>query len=356
MENRLSWLIFGAGAIGTYIGGSLILSGQKVVFIERTAAATEILEYGLKLNIHGQESRILHPDITTSLHESLTGAHFDVAVLAVKSYDTQVVLETMIPFASQLPPILCVQNGVDNEPQLEAVLGKDMVIAGTVTSSILRRGAGDVLVERQRGIGIAQDHPISPKIAQVLSASGIDAQLISPAPAMKWSKMLTNLMANASSAILDMTPAEILNHPKLYAVEISQLREALSVMHSLNIQIVDLPKVPVRAFAWLVKNIPLRISRPLLYKLAGYGRGQKMPSFHIDLYSGQAKSEVDYLNGAINRYGSKANVSTPVNTWLSDTLLELVRGTVPRGYYSRQPEKYLQALYSYIGKYQGSIN
>ena len=35
LEARLNWLIFGAGAIGTYIGGNLILHGQKVVFLEQ---------------------------------------------------------------------------------------------------------------------------------------------------------------------------------------------------------------------------------------------------------------------------------------------------------------------------------
>ncbi len=31
----MKYLVIGAGAIGTYIGGSLLRSGQEVVFLER---------------------------------------------------------------------------------------------------------------------------------------------------------------------------------------------------------------------------------------------------------------------------------------------------------------------------------
>jgi len=47
---------------------------------------------------------------------------------------------------------------------------------------------------------------------------------------MKWSKMLTNLPANATAAILDMTPAEVFSHPSLFQLEMRMLREALAVM------------------------------------------------------------------------------------------------------------------------------
>ena len=161
-------------------------------------------------------------------------------------------------------------------------------------------------------------------------------------------------MANASSAILDMTPAEILHHPNLYAVEIMQLREAISVMKACHIQIVDLPNTPVRVFAWLAKNVPLWFSRPLLSRIAGQGRGMKMPSFHIDLHSSRGKSEVDYLNGAVVRRGVQSNIPTPVNYWLNNTLLSLTQGSLSLESYSHQPERYLVDLNSFIHDTQGN--
>ena len=76
----------------------------------------------------------------------------------------------------------------------------------------------------------------------------------------------------------------------------------------------------------------------------GAGRGGKMPSFHIDLYSGRGKSEVEWLNGAVVRYGQKAGVKTPVNKVLTDILLALTHGDLSLDTYARQPEKLLSQI------------
>jgi len=355
VEERLNWLVFGAGAIGTYIGGSLLLRGHKVVFFDQPEAVTNILENGLRLNIDGQENRILHPVIYTTMPGAISHTKFDVSIFALKSYDTDQVLELMRPFSELIPPVLCLQNGVENEPALESVLGKNKVIAGTVTSAIGRRAAGDIVLERLRGMGVADSHPLSGRLVPLFSDAGLNARLYSSPSAMKWSKMLTNLLANASSAILDMSPAEILSHPGLYRVEMAQLREAIQVMRAQQIQTVDLPGTPVRLYAWTVNNLPPRLSHPFLSRIAGKGRGQKMPSFHIDLHSGRGKSEVDYLNGAVVRFGERLGIRTPVNRWLNKTLLNLTQGNLPLDTYSHNPEKYLNDCYSKIENKSTSI-
>jgi 2-dehydropantoate 2-reductase len=341
MEERLKWLIFGAGAIGTYIGGSLLLRGHKVVFLDQPEAVPEILEHGLRLNLQGQEHQLLHPIIYTTLPGAISHTTFDVSIFALKSYDTMKACDSMRPFADRIPPVLCLQNGVENESTLESVLGKNKVIAGTVTSAIRRRAAGDIFLERLRGMGIADGHPLSERLVPLLSKAGLNARLYPSSSAMKWSKMLTNLLANASSAILDMTPAEILGHPGLYRVEMAQLREAIQVCHAQQIPIVDLPGTSVRTYAWMICNLPPWLSRLFISGIAGKGRGRKMPSFHIDLHSGSGKSEVDYLNGAVVRFGDRLNIPTPVNRWLNQTLLGLTKGTLPLETYSHQPDKYI---------------
>jgi 2-dehydropantoate 2-reductase len=342
LEERLNWLVFGAGAIGTYVGGSLLLQGHKVVFLEQPEAIEGILEHGLRLNLHGQEHRILHPVIYTTLPGAISHTSFDVSIFALKAYDTKPFINLMRPFTERIPPILCLQNGVENEPALEAAFGKDRVIAGTVTSAIRRRAAGDILLERLRGMGLAGSHPLTKTMVLMLSKAGLNAHYFSDQPAMKWSKMLTNLIANASSAILDMTPTEILANPSLYRIEIAQLREAIQVLRAQNITIVDLPGTPIRMYTWAIEHLPTWLSRPFLSHIAGRGRGRKMPSFHIDLHSGHGKSEVDYLNGAVVRTGERLGIPTPVNRWLNQTLLSLTQGSLPLETYAHQPDIFLR--------------
>jgi 2-dehydropantoate 2-reductase len=340
----LNILSFGAGAIGTYIGGSLSNTGQRVVFLERPGIATELSRLGLHLNLSEKEIHIPSPAMAGDIAEALSLGPFDAAIFALKSFDTQAALESLKIYSQQLPPFLCLQNGVENEAAVEAFLGPGKVIPGTVTSAIGRRATGDIVLERLRGMGVAAGHPLSPSLVEALNKAGLNASLYPNAADMKWSKMLTNLVANASSAILDMPPSEIFAHPGLYRLEIAQLRETLAVMRAQNIHVVDLPSTPVRLLAFGVRYLPLAVSRPLLGRAVGSGRGSKMPSFHIDLHAGRGQSEVGYLNGAVVRWGEKLGIPTPANRLLTETLLQLTNGRLARNTFARQPEKLLALL------------
>ncbi len=331
-------LTLGAGAIGTYVGGSLALTGNDVTFVERPAIAETLRRNGLKLRLGNGEHHIPAPVVAASLDEALASGAFDIAVFALKSYHTPAFLESLSTTRHSFPTVLCLSNGVENEAALTAALGAEKVIAGTVTTAIGRNAGGDIALERLRGVGLAAKHPLSEALAAAMTEAGLNACLYANSADMKWSKMLTNLIANASAAILDMTPGEVFAHPKLFRMEIAQLSEALAVMRAQGIGVVDLPGTPVRALAFAARWLPLGISRPLLSKAVGGGRGGKMPSFHIDLHSGRGESEVDYLNGAVVRAGAALRIPTPVNALLNRTLLALTRGDMPLDTYHHQPE------------------
>jgi len=346
-------LTFGAGAIGTYVGGSLALAGHQVVFIERPRAVEELRERGLRLDLTLNKQRKLRDAsridpsgfvIVSTLEEALRYGPFDVALFALKSYDTLAALEGIKPFADKMPPILCLSNGVDNEPAIVEALGRDKVIYGTVTSAIGRRAAGDIVLEKLRGIGVAKGHALSERLVAALNEAHLNVRLFDDAASMKWSKMLTNLIANPSSAILDMTASEVFANKDLYKLEIDILRECLAVMKAQKLEAVDLPGTPVRALAYAT-TLPLWLSLPLLSRAAGAGRGDKMPSFHIDLHSGRGKSEVEYLHGAVVRVGEKYNVPTPVNKVLTETLMALTRKEIPLEEFAHQPKRLLSKVH-----------
>ena len=351
-NGKLKILTFGAGAIGTYIGGSLAIAGHQVVFIEQPRVAEELHERGLRLDLTldtrrkaREASRIDSSGfvIVSTLEEALRYGPFDVALFALKSYDTLAALEGIKPFADKMPPILCLSNGVDNEPAIADALGRDKVIYGTVTSAIGRRAAGDIVLEKLRGLGVAKGHVLSERLIMALNEAYLNAQPFDNAASMKWSKLLTNLIANPTSAILDMTAGEVFANKDLYKLEIDMLRECLAVMEAQKLEVVDLPGTPVRALAYAA-TLPLWLSKPFLSRAAGAGRGAKMPSFHIDLHSGRGRSEVEYLHGAVVRAGEKCNVPTPVNRVLTETLMALTTKEISLEEFSHQPEKLLSKV------------
>lgn len=346
-EQGLSVLIFGAGAIGTYIGGSLASCGNRVVFLERREVAAQLRTNGLRIQYPSSAPINLPPSsigITTDISEALADHPFDAAIFALKSFDTASAISN---FKFQITnfafPILCLSNGVENEAALAEALGPGRVIAGTVTSAIGKPGAGEIVVEKARGVGIAAGHALSSRLASALNAAGLNARLYPRAGDMKWSKLLSNLIANTLSAILDMTSAEVYAHPGLFRLEMAQMHEALQVMAAQGFAPVNLPKTPVRLLAW-ASRLPFWLAQPLLSRAVGKGRGDKMPSFHIDLHSGRGQSEVDYLNGAVARFGQKFSVPAPVNRALTELLLALTAGTLPLDEYAHQPEKLLHLL------------
>jgi 2-dehydropantoate 2-reductase len=351
-SGKLKILSFGAGAIGTYIGGSLALTGHEVVFVEQEAVVESLKHTGLTLDLRLdkrlKEKGIINvksPAVSfeSSLDRALTKGPFDVSLFALKSFDTVPALEGIGNQAAKMPPILCLQNGVDNEPAIASALGIDKVIYGTVTSAVGRLAAGNIVLEKLRGMGVAAGHPLSAKLTAALDEAMLNARLFPKAADMKWSKMLTNLVANASSAILDMSASEIFSHPGLFKMEMRMLKETLTVMSAQGIRVTDLPGTPVRALA-MGTRLPVFVSRPLMTRAIGGGRGGKMPSFHIDLHSGRGKSEVDYLNGAVVRAGEKSGIFTPVNKALTDILLALTRGEQSINTYSSKPEKLLEII------------
>ncbi len=340
----MRFLFFGVGAIGTYIGGSLVLAGNEVVFLERPEVAELVKQKGLRLNLGGVEHEIKNPTVVTDIKTALASGTFDVAVQAVKSYDTDGLLKTLAPHREAMPPVLCLQNGVENEAKIAATLGQDKVIAGTVTTAIGRRDTSDIVLDKLRGMGIADEHGKYKALLLALQGANLKASSYEKAASMKWSKMVTNLIANASSAILQMTPGEIFSHAGLYRLEIEMLRETLRVMEKNGITVTNLPGTPVIPLTLVVKYLPLWLSRPLLTQQVGAGRGAKMPSFYIDLKSGRGKSEVEYLNGAVVRYGAMQGVPTPVNRTLNDILMALTRSEIPLDTFAGKPEKLLEAV------------
>ncbi len=338
-ERKFKVLCFGAGAIGTYVGGSLTIHGHEVHFLDRQTTISKIKDNGLHLRLKDGDHTI-HPEyLWHSLDDFIDKFNFDFAIVAVKSYDTDDLIKGWENFRTFLPPVLCLQNGVENEDKLKLILGDDRVISGTVSTAIGRIDNGIVL-EKLRGIGIENKNKLTKEIIELFNSSGLEAIGFDNPKAMKWSKLFTNVTTNASSAILGMTPAEIMADSELYRIEIEELRETFRVMKAAKIPIVNLPGTAVIMYALIVNQFPLKFSNFILRNFIIKGRGGKMPSFFIDLQSKRKKSEVDYLNGAVVRLGNKVNVPTPVNKILNDILMKLTVGEIQKDYFSKNPEHY----------------
>ncbi len=343
-----TYLIYGTGAIGTLVGGRLGASGCRSTFLVRPRHYDAIMQNGVHVDGMYPNTRIQAPDLVTSAIDAFDDRKIDVVVLAVKSFATQDAISdlqhALEVTGHKQPAILCLQNGVDNETELKAAFGAQNVISGTVGTAVSLTKPGHAKVDKARGIGIAKGAKQASRVADLLTISGFNIKLYESAAAMKWSKLLTNLLGNATCAITDLPADEVFAHKGLYSLEIRALKETLAVMRRLGISVVNVPGTPVKALTTAIKWLPSGAFQNYLGNSVAKGRGGKLPSFHMDLINGKPQTEVGWLNGAVATHGEEVGVRTPVNAGLTRILEGIVAGEIGWDVYRKQPDKLSQEL------------
>ncbi len=337
-------LIVGAGAIGSLVGHGLARVGHEVTLVGRQPYVAAVRARGLGLEDGGGVTRMDARAVTSVL--DVADEPFDLVLLTVKAYDAAQAAAQVEPLARRGVPILVLQNGVGGEEAVAEVVGETTILSAVITLSVRVLEPGLVSQATTRGgIGLAPTLP-SQSIAELdemFQEAGFGTSVYRDYRAMKWTKLLLNIIANASPAILDMPPDEVFADDRLFALEQVAFREAVAVMRGLGLRPVSLPGYPVPLFAWAICSLPAWLLGPILRKVIVRGRGGKMPSLHIDLSRGKGKSEVEYLNGAVVRCAQELGLDVPVNRALHAVLMGIVKGEIAWEEYRGQPERLLLA-------------
>ena len=334
----MRFLIYGTGAVGAYLGGRLIEAGHDVLFLARPATAAALRKDGLRLE-QGLASRTITGfEILTELPTDLDLGSDAAVLLTVRSFDCAAAAQALRRSLRRPTPVVCLLNGVGNEETLAESIGAEQVVPATLTTAVEVRSPGVIRIERERGLGLARNLA-GERLAQAFRRANLTARLYDDAAAMKWSKVPTNIVANASSAILEWTAGAVMAHPGLYRLEIEALRETFRVMRRAGHAPVNLPGVPLR---WLARGVflPPWASHPWLGRAVARGRGDKRPSFHRDL--GHGRSEVSWLNGAVVDHGERLGLPTPANRVLLEVLLERVEGRGEPSAWRDRPDRLLE--------------
>jgi 2-dehydropantoate 2-reductase len=278
--------VVGAGAVGTYLGELLRGIGNEIVYAPRELEAVEPLDA-------------------------------ELALVTVKAYDTPGAIETLRcalrdPSATT---IVTPQNGVGNEELLAAAFGAENVVAAALTVPVELDASGKGVAAKGGGIAFA---PVGASNAQnwllaAFGATALPTTAVTDYRALKWSKLALNVVANASCAILDVLPEQLVHWDAVFRLEIHAIREVRATMKALGIASIDLPRYPVRVLQ-RVATLPSPVARPLLASRIAGARGEKPPSLLLDLRSAKHRTEVEFLNGAVARAAREAGVKAPVNT------------------------------------------
>lgn len=339
----------GAGAIGSLIGARLATAGNDVTLVGRPALVEAVRAHGLVVVEEDGTTCIRNVRAVTATEEiQREEAGFDLIVITVKVHDTSDAATDLLPLVVRGTPVLLLQNGVGGDEIVRQVLGQvlgQVLEGGTVLSAVITMVVGVLepggirLTTTRGGVGLAAASPGSSvdMPARLFRQAGFNVRTYGDYRAMRWSKLLLNVLANAAPAILDMPPEEVFANERLLLLEVAAFREAVAVMRGMGLAPVPLPDYPVPLFAWALSVLPLGLLRALFRRFVAGGRGGKMPSLHIDLSRGRAKSEVEYLNGAVVRAARQLGMGVPANETLYSVLSDIVTGAVPWEDYRGRP-------------------
>ena len=339
----LRFLFFGAGAVGSLLGARLAQAGSEVTLVGRPPHVEAVTRDGVRMVLAGKVSsqsvRAARPSIAEA------GGPFDYVFLTVKSYDTLDAVEQLQPVMRPGTILGSFQNGVGNEEAISMALPEQALVAGSLTVPVSLDEPGTIQLHSRRG-GVALA-PVSPEVnvaplVRRLRDAGFKARRYTDFRAMKWSKLLFNILGNAQSAILDLPPSHIFADSELFRYERAAFREATAVMDRMRVAVVALPGLPAPSLRRAMSLPPL-LAQMLLEPRVGGARGNKMPSLWWDLSRGKGRTEAAFLNGAVVDAGRRYDVPTPVNSVLWAILEKATKLPAEWERYRRHPER-LKAL------------
>jgi len=329
-------LVVGGGAVGTLLAWALATGGREVAIVRRRLDGPP---RPARITIVDVAGRRADASVTEVGRPSDLSAAPALIVFAVKMFDLAEAVESCAVWSSSTA--LTVSNGIGAE-EIVGGLREARLIAGSVTSAVEMGPDGAVARLNRGGIGLApvagDVGPLITEILEAVAGAGLRVARCDDAAAMKWSKLVGNLVGNATSAILDLSPGEIYADAGAYRIERRQLLEAFAVMHRLGLDPVPLPGADIRLLR-LGLRLPVQLGRPIIHRVVAGARGRKDPSLRLHARSGSGPSEVGWLNGAVHREARRLGRHAPVNRRLTELVEEVLADPDRRDWFRGRPDR-----------------
>jgi 2-dehydropantoate 2-reductase len=310
--------IFGAGAMGGWIGGLLARQGVDVTLIARGPHLAAMKERGLTVRMHGEEF-VTHPRLTEDPEEA---GPQDYVFISLKAHSVPPVAERMRPLLGPDTAVVTASNGIPwwyfyklpgpwENHRLETVDpgGKQWDVFGPerAIGCILWPAAEVVepgVVQHEYGDRLSVGEPDGSRservqaLSQVLQAAGLRAPIRPNLRNETWVKIWGNVSLNPVSALTLSTLEEMIDDPGTLTVIRQMMLEAQAVGEKLGVR--------------FGMNVDQRIK-------GAAEVGSHRTSMLQDLERGRPM-EIDAIVGVVSELGRLVEVPTPT----IDTVYHLV--------------------------------
>jgi 2-dehydropantoate 2-reductase len=292
----MRFVIFGAGAVGGVVGARLHQGGFGVTLIARGAHLEAIRRDGLTLLTPVERVTLRLPAAADPAEVDWSDQ--DVVLLATKSQDTLGALTALRATAGTAVPVVCLQNGVENERLALRLMARVYGAVVMAPTAHLEPGIVESYGAELSGMIDVGRYPsgVDERTEQICGA--LSGAMFASRPSLdimrlKYAKLLLNL-GNAVRALCE--PGE--RRDELAAQARAEGEAALTAA-GINFVADEVTDVTGRWTRMGVREIE--------------GRRRAGSSTWQSLARGTGTIETDYLNGEIVLQGRSHGVPTPVN-------------------------------------------
>lgn len=300
--------VFGAGAVGCYLGGRLAQSVDEVIFIARGKHLQAMKKDGLKIDsINGDF--IVNPVRATDNPEDV--GIVDMVLVTVKAWQVSDAAKSMKPMVGPETYVLPIQNGVEAPSQLAAILGNEHVLGGLCAfiSYVVEPGhichAGTDPIIRFGELDNNRSDRVNLLNDMFERTPGITANIPSDINVAMWQKFLLITAWSGLGAITRVPVGIFRSQPETRQLLEKTMIEIYEVARARNI---DLPENVIAKTLEFIDALP----------------SGGTASMQRDIMDGKP-SELESQAGAVVRLGQEVGIETPVSNFIYSSLLPMER-------------------------------
>ncbi|MCH8197314.1 MAG: 2-dehydropantoate 2-reductase [Proteobacteria bacterium] len=302
--------MLGSGGVGGYFGARLAASGEEVTFIARGAHLAAMRENGLELKSGLGDVHIQPTDATD---DTAAVGPVDTIVIAVKLWDTEEAGRAALPMIGPGTTVVSLQNGVECNDILGPIVGGGRLIGGIahIAATIEAPGVISHLGTMGR-ITIGElGGGTSDRIAALHDAcveAGIETATSDDIERVIWEKFVFLVGLSGTTALRRQPIGPIREDEDGRALLLSVMAEAVAVGRAKGI------------------GLDAGFAEERLRFIDGLPDDMAASMYH-DLMR-QNRLELDWLSGAVVRFGAGLGVATPLNRVIYAALKPYAAGGV----------------------------
>jgi 2-dehydropantoate 2-reductase len=291
--------IIGVGAMGSVYAALLADKGRhEVIAIDTWDAHVDAINTkGLRVEGASGDRTVRMQAVKNA--SSIRDA--DVVIIATKDDGVAAAARTALAIAKPDAPILTIQNGLGSADKVAEIVGPKRIMMGVVGGfGASMKGPGHAHHNGMELVRLGEMTggltPRLHKMKETWESGGFTVKAYDDIHQMVWEKLICNCTFSGPCAITGLRVGEVMANPSAWSIAAACASEAFHVANAKGIKLgFDDPVRYVRDFGSRIPNA--------------------RPSMLLDHLAGKP-AEIDNINGAIAREGSKVGVATPVNSML----------------------------------------